>query len=167
MEIYALTDPRDGATRYIGKAKDAKKRLKGHLDGANRGNTPIKGWLRELKAAGLKPAIVILAQCTEETWAHLERSAIAAERAINSRLLNSAPGGNQPGEPSDQLLHRLWLAKKRFMLAMPRKGFSEDAKVRMRARARLGYEHIFNEDGSIVPGARYDDGTLIDGRPTD
>ncbi len=166
MQIYALTDPRDGAIRYIGKANDAQKRLVTHRRDGKRGTRPVHLWLRELVRLGMIPGLTVLAECCEDDWREQECAAIAAERVVNSRLLNVADGGNQPGEPKDPQLNRLWRAKKPFMQLMPKDGLSEECKTRIRARVRRGFEHVFNEDGSLIDGSSHnshtgDQGSLL------
>jgi hypothetical protein len=45
--IYGLFDPRTGELRYVGKARDPQKRLKGHL--AARRRTPVYDWIGALR----------------------------------------------------------------------------------------------------------------------
>lgn len=55
--IYALTDPRDGVTRYIGQTKATlAQRLRGHLT-STRTAPRVRAWIGELQAAGLTPGI--------------------------------------------------------------------------------------------------------------
>ncbi len=61
--VYALRDPRDGATCYIGRTKDTTKRLRMHMAHAREGGRrPVFVWLRELDALGLRPTVEVLAR---------------------------------------------------------------------------------------------------------
>ena len=60
MLIYALTDPRTGQVRYVGKTRNLAKRLLGHMDEALRDDTHKARWIRALKRLGLKPGHLIL-----------------------------------------------------------------------------------------------------------
>lgn len=96
--IYGLTDPRDGAIRYIGKANNAKKRLAGHLRDSRRRRTPVYAWINKLRALGMAPGLVEMAQCEGDDWKDQERRLIAEHRP-SGRLLNVAEGGDEPHCP--------------------------------------------------------------------
>jgi predicted GIY-YIG superfamily endonuclease len=58
-EIYALVDPLDGNTKYIGMSKNAKRRFKQHLrllDGNKCKNT----WIDYLRGYGFLPELRII-----------------------------------------------------------------------------------------------------------
>lgn len=99
VAIYALTDPRDGAIRYIGKANDAGKRLKCHLRDARRRKTPVYAWINKLSRLGMAPGMTVLTECHPEAWMNEERRLIAEHRASGCRLLNVADGGDEPACP--------------------------------------------------------------------
>lgn len=92
IQIYGLADPVTDEVRYIGKAKNALVRYKGHLSKAATGKTPVYCWIRGLSAP---PKLVVLASCLTQDWQSVERQMIAQYRQTNS-LLNLADGGNQP-----------------------------------------------------------------------
>jgi hypothetical protein len=96
VEIYGLVDPRDWEMRYIGKAVRAAKRLASHLRDCRKRKTPVYQWINELLAAGLLPVVVIIEVCPANVWKHHERGMIAIAREKGCKLLNVAPGGNQP-----------------------------------------------------------------------
>src|SRR5260370_35738751 len=56
-QVYALIDPRDKTTRYVGISKDALVRLAQHL---NEVENRKRAWLFDLKQQGLQPDIEIL-----------------------------------------------------------------------------------------------------------
>ena len=98
--IYALTDPRTGAVRYIGKANDPAKRLKGHMRDARRRQTPVYAWINKLVRLGMAPGLLVLeADCAD--WRESERRLIAEARARGDRLLNVADGGDEPHCPPE------------------------------------------------------------------
>lgn len=57
--IYALTDPRTDEIRYIGKAKNLKRRF-GHHMVADGSNSEKDSWMQELINVGLMPSFKTL-----------------------------------------------------------------------------------------------------------
>jgi hypothetical protein len=96
VQIYGLSDPVTGALRYVGKANNAQARLKSHLRDCRRRKTPVYSWMRKLLNSGGVPALVILAECSQEDWPFVEQSMIAAKRLEGAKLLNLAKGGDEP-----------------------------------------------------------------------
>ncbi len=101
VELYTLSDPRDGNVRYIGKAVNAQKRLASHLRDARRRKTPVYVWLNELRALALLPVLLVVETCSAENWETRERALIAEARAKGVALLNVANGGNEPFCPTE------------------------------------------------------------------
>jgi hypothetical protein len=66
--IYSLVDPRTGVPRYIGKTVHLRSRLNHHVSRAV-DSSPRGEWIRELKANGLRPTAVVLAEA--ESAEHL------------------------------------------------------------------------------------------------
>lgn len=98
--IYGLADPRTGEVRYIGKANNPERRLKGHKREASRRRTPLYDWMRKLAAEGISPQLLIIeADCVD--WQEAERRLIAEARARGDRILNLADGGEQPFCPAE------------------------------------------------------------------
>ncbi len=95
IELYTLSDPRDGSVRYIGKAVNAKKRLASHLR-EHRRKTPVYQWIAEMGSAGLFPVMTVIEVCDVSVWPERERALIAEARASGTPLLNIANGGNEP-----------------------------------------------------------------------
>ncbi len=62
-QVYALIDPRDKTTRYVGISKDAHSRLAQHL---NEVENRKKAWLFDLKQHGLQPDIEIFETVTSD-----------------------------------------------------------------------------------------------------
>lgn len=103
-QIYALACPFKGDVRYIGKANNAKQRLKNHLK-ENRRRTPVYDWIASLREKGAEPRMHVLVECRREEWESEEIRLIAEYRASGARLLNVADGGNAPKCP-DEVLSR-------------------------------------------------------------
>ena len=93
-EIYALSDPRDGVTRYIGKANDAQKRLKSHYRDAKRRRTPVYYWINSLLNQGVTVQCKVL--CATDDWVFEEKRLIFEARLSGVPLLNLADGGDEP-----------------------------------------------------------------------
>lgn len=101
VKIYALTDPRDGRVRYVGKTvKPLEKRRLRHVSDirCGRGSRPRRKWIGELLDEGLDPEIGLIEECDEDTWAERERFWIAYYRAYGNGLTNVQPGGRS-GKP--------------------------------------------------------------------
>jgi hypothetical protein len=90
--IYVLKDPRTGAIRYVGKTNNPARRLRSHICGNPRDNTPKAHWLRELQGCGLEPVMTVVEIATD--WHEAERRWIREQRASGASLLNLSEGGN-------------------------------------------------------------------------
>lgn len=90
--IYALVDPDTGELRYIGKANDPAKRLKGHMRESRRLMRPVNQWVRSM--CGAVEMVVLREDC--EDWEGVERQLIADARKAGYPLLNVADGGAMP-----------------------------------------------------------------------
>jgi hypothetical protein len=145
-EIYALECPETGSIRYIGKANDASKRLRGHIRDAfrpDRSHYPLYAWIRSLLGNGQKPAVRVLEVC--EDWAAVEQRLIAEHRANGAKLLNVAKGGDEPHCPrhiraqngrtnAASRNKRLWRLKLMLGNALERGYVTEATKAKMRSR---------------------------------
>lgn len=93
--IYALLDPRTMECRYVGKADDVQKRLRGHLHPSHLKYKWHKvQWLLQLKDAGLIPDIEILEVVTKDTWIEAEVWWIAYMKYLGANLTNKTLGGD-------------------------------------------------------------------------
>jgi hypothetical protein len=144
VDIYALTDPRDGAVRYVGKSRDAERRYRQHL-GERRRKTPVYSWIASLAEQGLVPGLTILGVCNESEWKERERAMIAQLRAEGLRLLNLADGGDEPWCSSETRAANgrrvaaardklLWRLKRDLGAALKAGHVSDATKAKMRAR---------------------------------
>jgi len=89
--IYALRDPRDQSLRYIGRTKNLRIRLGGHIAEARSGmdiSPPKNAWIRELLDGGLKPGIIVVQCCSEDDAAERERFWIKHYAGMGYPLLN-------------------------------------------------------------------------------
>lgn len=98
VAIYKLTDPRDAEAtpHYIGKSRNPDIRLRAHIHAAT--NKALRRWLNKLKAAHLRPKLVVL--CWTGNWRTAERAAISSARKHNPNLFNISDGG-EDGPPHD------------------------------------------------------------------
>ena len=85
VTIYALGDPRSGEIRWVGQTVDPAMRLAHHCSGPG---APTQAWIRELKAAGLRPRMTLLERCAAEESRELERCYLETIEASGDRLLN-------------------------------------------------------------------------------
>ena len=145
VEIYGLSDPRDGRVRYVGKANDSSKRLASHIRDARRRRTPVYDWINSLEQS---PSIQILAVCEQAHWPDVERQIIAQWRLLEPKLLNLADGGDEPhcplatrienGRKSKGRLHNdpvnrlVWEVKMKFAWMMRSKHISAQALEKLR-----------------------------------
>jgi DNA-binding XRE family transcriptional regulator/predicted GIY-YIG superfamily endonuclease len=82
--VYALSSPRDGVIRYIGKSDSPADRLHSHCSKSAAQN--VKAWV---EALGCDPALVIVGRFETEPEAQIfERNEIARLKANGVALLN-------------------------------------------------------------------------------
>ena len=95
--VYALTDPRSGEIRYIGKSSSGVARPQYHLSPAHirRETTRKARWLQSLLALGLRAQIEVVEECGSVDHANeAERFWISQFRALGFRLTNLTDGGD-------------------------------------------------------------------------
>ena len=101
--IYALIDPRDNITRYIGiTEKPVNQRVQQHLLG-NDGNVNKIAWINELDQLGISPIVEVLEQVESKEEA-LEREIYW----IRYYLDLNAPLMNRQGNPSATVSRKLF-----------------------------------------------------------
>lgn len=95
VSIYVLSDPRDGADRYVGQTtKPLRDRVACHMAPSSiREGTPRGAWLRELAGAGLRPTARLLRVTDAARADDGERAEIARLRAEGAPLVNVVGGG--------------------------------------------------------------------------
>lgn len=101
--IYGLVHPMTGELRYIGKARDMRKRLLSHLSESRTRKRPINCWIAALAKKGLIPEIFEVSTADADQWAEEETHWIAYFRSVGANLLNLADGGDQPKPSKEQL----------------------------------------------------------------
>jgi hypothetical protein len=100
VEIYGLYDPETNELRYVGKANNAAKRLKKHIE--ERGlHRPVCHWVKSIIDQGKCPRVVVLETVPAKEWDEAERRLIAEHRKT-ARLLNLADGGAMPSQTKEQ-----------------------------------------------------------------
>jgi hypothetical protein len=95
--IYAICDPRNGAIRYIGKARDFFKRQGQHLgelEKGEHGNPYLQRWFNKLKREGREPGFRVLQECLPFTLNACEVEWIARGRRKGWKLCNIGEGGD-------------------------------------------------------------------------
>lgn len=98
--IYALSDPRTGAVRYVGQTVSAPAvRLKNHLTGARRGykRSHSACWIVSLLAVGVRPELRVLQEAPVEEIDAAEVAWIAKAPILGWDLVNHHPGGRNGG----------------------------------------------------------------------
>jgi hypothetical protein len=104
--IYGLVDPRNNEIRYIGKTKNPKSRLSGHITESKDikvVNYRIK-WIRKLISLGLKPKIVFLKICSISNFVKYETEYI--KLYSSGRLTNSDETGQGNTNRKREVLNR-------------------------------------------------------------
>jgi len=98
VTIYALIDPRDETTRYVGQTRsDLDVRLAAHVSGRAWGDTPKDTWIRDLMSAGVRPSIQSLAVSDADSADAMEREQIETLVAQGCKLVNVRHNeGNPP-----------------------------------------------------------------------
>lgn len=172
--IYGLYDSA-GNLRYVGKANDAARRLRGHLREARRRRSPLYDWIRKHGAPEMR---ILEAHCVD--WREAEKRCIRDARARGERLLNIAEGGDQPYCPpevrarngrmlvqrirSDGTFRQIWHRKRQLAQGLRDGLVSNKTRAKMRLAAKLKPE-LFgcwagirdrDEDGNGEPIGGYD-----------
>jgi hypothetical protein len=100
VEIYGLYCPDTDELRYVGKANNAKKRLKVHLQERVQAR-PVCRWIAKLVEQGKAPVMRVLEVVPPSQWEEAERRLIAKYRETH-KLLNVADGGARPSQTKEQ-----------------------------------------------------------------
>lgn len=120
-KIYALTDPRSGVIRYVGKSNDPNKRFRSHVKTTDT-STRKGAWLTALRKAGIKPLLSILETCDKRSWEEAERFWIAHFRVTLYNIDAGGLGGDRVAESTK---------KKLSALARARGPLSESVKLKI------------------------------------
>ncbi len=92
--IYGLVDPRTQTLRYVGKAKDPRRRYVVHLSRAKRLRGHKEAWVESLRNAGIRPEMVVIEEVKTSEWQTAERFWIGFFRHIGVDLVNGTAGGD-------------------------------------------------------------------------
>ena len=147
IDIYGLYDPDTDELRYVGKAKDSKKRLKTHV--FERGyRRPVNNWVKALVEAGKAPVMKILETVADDQWEEAERRLIAEYRK-SCRLLNLADGGARPTQTTEQRKQAARAANKARKAKHPLEIAVEDAnrnlsRLHARFQKQGAYIHAYH-----------------------
>lgn len=91
--IYILIDPRDNQVRYVGKTKNITRRFNQHISEASKVRTYKNNWLLQLKLNKLRPEMVIIDECEDNSWILLEQWYIEIFKSWGYKLTNLTKGG--------------------------------------------------------------------------
>lgn len=92
--VYALVDPRDGRTMYIGQSVDVEYRYRQHCDMRNADGNPAKhAWISSLYRQGLAPTLVILERVGWPDSDDVEQRLIREYKERGECEFNRAGGG--------------------------------------------------------------------------
>ena len=91
--IYTLTDPRDGAIRYVGETLNPIMRLRLHIAQFKTGRAKDQ-WIKELEQEKLRPVMNIVEEVPVADAKTKEREWIVKLRGEGCLLLQSRNGGD-------------------------------------------------------------------------
>lgn len=97
--VYGLADPESGQIRYVGIAKDVRRRIKRHIAERARAWHSSR-WISGLFARGLRPEMFEIERVDDCVAAEAERFWIAYFRAIGADLTNLTAGGDGCASPA-------------------------------------------------------------------
>lgn len=94
--VYALVDPRSNRVMYVGQSVDIDYRFRQHIKPSGYdGNIEKRRWIAGLESAGLKPKLVVLAECDWPESDEIETQFIRNFKVSGQCELNLAGGGQQ------------------------------------------------------------------------
>jgi hypothetical protein len=137
--IYALTDPRTGAIRYVGKSDSPFRRFEVHL--CDRSDTRKGRWIRRLLLDGVRPSLRILQIVRRSEWQQAERGWIAKAEQDGAMLTNSTAGGIGPGNPTEETRAKMRAAKLGRRISDAQRA-KQSASMKGRTKPPRSAEHI-------------------------
>ena len=138
--IYVLKDPRTNEIRYVGKANNPSKRLRGHINRTLRNKRAgirlnhKEQWIFSMLKEGVRPTLDVIAVVPLSIWQAYEQYAIAIY-SLEHNLTNYAEGGECGTISNGAILPGYW----RQAISKGRQGmtFTEEHKTNIaNARAR-------------------------------
>ena len=91
--IYTLSDPRTGDVRYVGKTRDAKARIRNHLN--KREHNHKGNWIESLRKLKLEPEVCFIDEVPTEEWSFWEQHWIQTFLGWGFPLTNMNAGGGE------------------------------------------------------------------------
>lgn len=132
--VYCLIDPRSGQARYIGQSVRPQQRLREHCSPGRR-RSPCATWVRDVRAAGQVPVMLVLESVTAEQVLVVESFWISSLLAVGATLMNGTTDGRGP--PSHVGLIRSRETRAKMSRAQEGHPVSDAARTKMRL-AKLG-----------------------------
>lgn len=140
--IYALIDPNDGETRYVGMTFDLDNRIRKHtIPSQLKGKTYKERWLKALVENGQQPIAKVLLVVEPELAGDIEAQVIALLKSNGVRLTNTALGGigwTVGNKHSDE-------AKKKMSDAHVGRKYELSEAERIRRRSLIGKRKLSDE----------------------
>lgn len=125
--IYTLSDPRTGEVRYVGKTRDAKARIRNHLN--KREHNHKGNWIESLRKLNLEPEVILIDEVPTGEWSFWEQHWIQVFLGWGFNLTNMTSGGGEYSHFTPEL-------KKKH-----RASFTEDVRQVMREKAVASMAH--------------------------
>lgn len=134
--IYALSDPKNGEVKYIGKSNNPKKRYIVHFFRLNRVFQQKNDWIDGLVKDGLKPTLDVLDEVLMSEWAFWEKHYISLYRSWGFKLLNVTDGGG-----CDRTGAKMSDANKKALSDRQKKRFSDPLQRKKLSDKNTGHKH--------------------------
>jgi hypothetical protein len=94
-KIYTLSDPFTDKVRYVGRTKEPKARLNGHIRESKKSNkTRKQRWIKSVLKKGGTPIMHIIDEIESEKYQELEMFYISFFKQLGFDLTNSTEGGD-------------------------------------------------------------------------
>lgn len=87
--IYAIIDPRDQRVHYVGQSCNPKQRKSTLLNSVHSSSKAVIAWSMEMKAAGVKPTMILLEETTQELAGAAELKWMVMFKEAGAPLLNT------------------------------------------------------------------------------
>ena len=147
-----LKHPVTGEIRYVGKtSKSLQARLHCHL--CDKVKCRRVSWIKSLTKAGLKPSIVQIEEVSPiDDWRERESFWIEAFRNAGYDLVNSTDGGEGVENPSDEVRHKMSVARKGTKISEEtRRKMSQSHKTSYRAIEQRRIMNLANKGKKKTP----------------
>lgn len=149
--IYALSDPRTGAVRYVGKSCYGLARPRRHGTPKNmvdRARLPVVCWVKILRDLGLDYAVEVVEELdSPDGLPEAERFWIEQFRAWGFRLLNLTAGGDGASGYRQSAEH----VEKRVAAFRGRPAWNKGVRIPEERRPCHGGRAVVDHNGTIYP----------------